>query len=43
MDDEKYFVKRKLRKCTNCNSKIIASILYGMPAYDEKNKEGYRR
>jgi len=28
--------KRKPKKCTICNSSNIASIRYGMPAYDEK-------
>lgn len=36
MDIPKTVAKRKPKKCANCNSRNIASILYGMPAYDEK-------
>jgi hypothetical protein len=34
--NDKHEFKRKPRKCPKCNSKRIASILYGMPAYSEK-------
>ncbi len=27
---------RKPRKCPHCGNSPVASILYGMPAYDEK-------
>ena len=27
---------RKPRKCPSCSSRRVGSILYGMPAYDEK-------
>ena len=30
------FLKRKPKKCPKCGFSPVASILYGMPAYDEE-------
>jgi hypothetical protein len=30
------FLKRKPKKCPKCGHSPVASILYGMPAYDEE-------
>ena len=34
--NEDQFLKRKPRKCPKCGFSPVASILYGMPAYDEE-------
>ena len=34
--NNKYEYKRKPRKCPKCDSKRIATILWGMPAYSKK-------
>ena len=33
--NEDQFLKRKPRKCPKCGFSPVASILYGMPAFDE--------
>ena len=34
--NEDQFLKRKPRKCPKCGFSPVASILYGMPAYDDE-------
>jgi len=34
--NEDQFLKRKPKKCPKCGFSPVASILYGMPAYDEE-------
>ena len=37
-DRQKFWVKRKPRKCKNCGSNRIADILFGLPAFTPELK-----